>query len=167
MKTGEKTPPLFQKLLQALDGPGSTQPGEGSSSHKRKSGNQPEQQPSLKKAKAGITIVDPVEEEQERLTEVWETQSSVPPTQESLVAAEDLVAAHMKRPAAATASMKKPAKAPSHKRPKKKPGEGKGWQKSASFGWIKQTRASKKAYVGRPRQGPLLGECWSTSCHTT
>ena len=55
----------------------------------------------------------------------------------------------MKRPAAATASKKKPAKAPSHKPAtakgcKKKPGEGKGWQKSASFGWIKQTRASKK-----------------------
>ena len=48
MKTGEKTPPVFQKLLQALDGPGSTQPGEGSSSHKRKSGKQPEQRPSLK-----------------------------------------------------------------------------------------------------------------------
>ena len=63
-----------------------------------KSGNQPEQQPSLKKAKAGITIVDPVEEEQERLTEVWEIQSSVPPTQESLVAAEELARAHMKRP---------------------------------------------------------------------
>ena len=114
MKTGEETPPLFQKLLQALGGPGSTQPGEGSSSHNRKSGNQPEQQPSLKKAKASITIVDPAEEEQERLTEVWEIQRTVPPTQESLVAAEDLVAAHMKRPAAATASMKKPAKAPSH-----------------------------------------------------
>lgn len=165
MKTGEKTPPVFQKLLQALDGPGSAQPGEGSSSHKRKSGNQPEQQPSLKKAKAGITIVDPVEEEQERLTEVWEIQSSVPPTQESLVAAEELARAHMKRPAAATASKKKPAKAPSHKPAtakgcKKKPGEGKGWQKSASFGWIKQTRASKKAYIqAKPGEGQDKAHC--------
>ena len=150
MKTGEKTPPVFQKLLQALDGPGSTQPGEGSSSHKR-SGNQPEQQPSLKKAKAGITIVDPVEEEQERLTEVWEIQSSVPPTQESLVAAEELARAHMKRPAAATASKKKPAKAPSHKPAtakgcKKKPGEGKGWQKSALGGSSKQGLARKHTF---------------------
>ena len=65
----------------------------------------------------------------------------------------------MKRPAAATASKKKPAKAPSHKPAtakgcKKKPGEGKGWQKSASFGWIKQTRASKKAYIqAKPGEG--------------
>ena len=99
--------------------------------------------------------MDPVEEEQERLTEVWEIQSSVPRTQESLVAAEELVQAHMKRPAAVTASKKKPAKAASHKPAtakgcKKKPGEGKGWQKSASFGWIKQTRASKKAYFKVP-----------------
>ena len=71
----------------------------------------------------------------------------------------------MKRPAAATASKKKPAKAPSHKPAtakgcKKKPGESKGWQKSASFGWIKQTRASKKAYIqAKPGEGQDKAHC--------
>lgn len=81
--------------------------------------------------------MQPAEEEEERLTEVIEIESSAPPTQESVVEPEELRAAYMRRPAAAMAPFKKPAKGkavPKKKpgqgkaRPEKKSGEGKGWQ---------------------------------------
>ena len=95
-------------------------------------------------------------------TEVVEIASTVQCTQESLVAPEELAEAcrrlykkpSMRKPA----SQKKPAK--QSKAPRAKPAEGcqaghqSGWQPSASFGLVKQTRANKKAYIQyKPEEG--------------
>ena len=160
MKTGEKTDPVLQRLMRALsweEKAEGTKPAEGS------------QAPEADKAKTlkrpALVLAQPVEEEGESRdeTEVVEIASTVQCTQESLVAPEELAEAcrrlykkpSMRKPAA---SQKKPAK--QSKAPRAKPAEGcqaghqSGWQPSASFGLVKQTRANKKAYIQyKPEEG--------------